>query len=765
MRLVPAPEAPGRALLLPFGPEVGAAAFRRGDAAIVVFDAAAPLDLGALAGDPLFGAAEAWTSGDATVLRLRLAAPARLVPRPAPDRGGWLVEARPEGLPGLRVLVPEAEPEPPRLVIRAARPGRAVVLADPATGAPLLVGTVREGGQALLLARRGAQFDLLPSALGAVVLARSDALVLRAGPDRFTLSAAGGAALILGEAWRTPPLAAEAAAMSRVLDLRPAGGPTLAARLRDLRGAIAAAPPLARAPLRREATETLLALGLAPEAQAMASLAFQEAPQARDDPRLLLAHGAAALLAGRIAEAAPALEDHRLPETDETLLWRGLLAAARDGAAEAAPALAATAPLLLTYPEALRARLLAPAAEALIEAGGAPALALARRLLEGDEAAPGLALARARLAEAEGRVEEALAGYDAVARGRDRLARARAIRRAVELRLATGALDAAGAAAALEAALYAWRGDALEREARMRLAALKRQAGDAEGAFVLLQEVEAQSPADAAALRPLLREALLEAMAKVPPLAAVALADARRDLLPEAGEEGVAAVTLLADRLVALDLTERAAGLLHEAAAGSATPAARAALGTRLAALRLREGDAAGALAALEETAAEPLPAPLATEREVLRARALARRGDRDAAAALLRGLGAAGAAPLAELLAEAEDWPGAAAALAAHLAATLPASPAPLAPEHRRALARLAAFAALAGDEARLAALRADYGARMRDGPLAETFAMLTADPPRGLADLPRLQRELELIRALPSRLEALRTGAPVTR
>jgi hypothetical protein len=52
-----------------------------------------------------------------------------------------------------------------------------------------------------------------------------------------------------------------------------------------------------------------------------------------------------------------------------------------------------------------------------------------------------------------------------------------------------------------------------------------------------------------------------------------------------------------------------------------------------------------------------------------------------------------------------------------------------------------------------------------MGEGPLAEAFRLLTADPLRGLADLPRLQRELQLFRTLPTRLEALRAGAPLTR
>ncbi|GGG23110.1 hypothetical protein GCM10010964_09050 [Caldovatus sediminis] len=769
VRIVADPAPSGRALLLPFGPEVGAAAFRRGDAAVVVFDAAQPLDLGTLVGDPVFGAIEARITADATVLRLPLAAPGHLVPRRSADHGqAWLVEMRQEAAPPARPLATEPEAEPPRLAVRASQPGRSIVLADPLTGAPLLVGTLREDGQAMALSRRGAQFDLLPSVLGVVVLARSDALVLRAGLDRFTLSAAGGAELVLGEAWDAPAAAAEAATMGRVLDLPVAPAEALLERLRHLQGAIAAAAPLARAPLRREATEALLALGLAQEAQAMSALAFQEDPRAVDDPRLLLAHGAAALLAGRPAEAASAIEDRRLPEVEETELWRAVLAAARGAPEAAAPVLAGTAPLLLVYPGAVQARLLPSAVEALIGAAGQrpTLLGAARRLLE--EAAvetPLLALAQARLAEAEGRTGEALAAYDALARGRDRLARARAIHRAVELRLATGALDPPGAAAALEAALFAWRGDAIEVGARLRLAALKREIGDAEGAFALLREAEAQHPDHAGTLRPRLREALLAAMAQAPPLRAVALADASQDLLPEAGEAGVAALMLLADRLIALDLSDRAARLLGVTAVRSLESPARAALGARLAALRLDEGDFAGALLALGATAAVGLPQSLTAEREVLRARALARGGDPQAAAAALRRLGAAGAEALAELLAEARDWPGAAAALAVHVENALPAPPAPLSPEHRRALARLAAFAALAGDEARLAALRAAHGPRMRNGPLGEAFALLTAAPVRGLDDLPRLQRELEAIRTLTSRLEPLRTGGPVTR
>jgi hypothetical protein len=180
--------------------------------------------------------------------------------------------------------------------------------------------------------------------------------------------------------------------------------------------------------------------------------------------------------------------------------------------------------------------------------------------------------------------------------------------------------------------------------------------------------------------------------------------------------------------------------------------------------LKPEQGDAAAALAALGSTKAEALPETLSYDRVVLAARAEARRGNLAQAVEGLQELGDAGAAPLADLLAEAQDWPGAAAAGARALAA-LPAAPAPLDTAQQRALLRQAAVLVLAGDEAGLAALRAAHGAQFSEAALASAFAALTAESLKGLADLPRLAKEQQLFRRFPGRLEALRAGAPVTR
>ena len=759
VRLVFGSPGQSRVVLLPFGEDVGIAVLRRGDTVLVVIDAPRPLNLAALRGDPVFGGMEARAVPGGNVLMLRLAEPAVIEARRRD--GAWALTALPAPAGGSEPRPPEleatADPGGPQLLVRAASAGRIVAVTDPETGLPMLVGTLRSPDMALPQLRRLPEADLLPSLLGLATLARSDRFAVRVVTEGFLITAAGGGTLALD-----PAVAGSdpARTMTRLFDIPSLPVPVLHDRLRAEHAAVRAAPPLARTPLRRAAAETLLALGMPQEAQGMLAIALAEDPRAAADPILAALSGAAALLGGRLADAE-GLARTDLPERDETLLWRALLAAARGESRAAAPQLAATLPLALTYPENLRTRLLSPVAAALAEAGDAAAL---RRLVAAAGERRDLDFARAALAEAEGRTDAALVEYDAVARGRDRLARARALRRAVEIRLAAGALTKAQAAEALESALFAWRGDGLEISARLRIAELRTEAGDPRAAMGVLQETETLFPDQADAVRSGLQSAFLAALVQEPPLGAVALHDAHPGLLP-ADARGETAVATLAERLVALDLPDRAAALLgaamQRAAAGSAQ---RAELGLRLAQLHLGEGDAAAALGVLRQSAADALPAELARERGILAARAEARLGNRPVAIAALQALGADAAEPLVEILAEAQDWAGAARALAAHLQASLPATPAPLAEAQARNVLRQAALLGLVGDSTGLSALAAQYGPRLAAGPLADAFGALTADPMRGLADLPRLQRELRLFRALPS-LEPLRAASLGTR
>ena len=140
-------EAGAATLQLPFGPGTGAAAFRRGDEVVVVFDERRPVDLADLRGNPAAAAAFADARVQlleaATVLRLTLPAGQGL--RLSRDDDGWTltrVAAPPPLLPIQGDVVAGA------MRLTAAAPGAVVSVPDPLTGGALLVGTQRSPARA-----------------------------------------------------------------------------------------------------------------------------------------------------------------------------------------------------------------------------------------------------------------------------------------------------------------------------------------------------------------------------------------------------------------------------------------------------------------------------------------------------------------------------------------------------------------------------------------------------------------------------------------
>jgi hypothetical protein len=754
----------GPAARLPLGRDTGVAVLRRGDELWVVFDDPRPIDLSPLRNDPVFGRA-VLTLGPAAAL-LRIPAPPPAGVRVSPAERGLIVELLPAG--GMAGETVPAEvldtPSGRRLLLRAQAPGGAVNVQDPDTGEVLLVGTLKAGELRQPVARAFAEFSLVPTLRGVAVIAQSDHLLMRSQPEGFVLLSgpqlAGGLSISPAQLEQADMLAGHA--LTRAFDLPSLPHDALAERVRLLRGEAAAAPPRARSRPRLALAEAMLALGFGAEARAVLDVAAAEDPVVGATPRWAALAGAASLLAGRLDEAKPALKDARLDGTDEITLWRAFLADQEGQPADAtAPLFAASAGLLPSYPDALRARLGAAAAEAMA-AGGEAAAAAALLTRLGD--LPSLALARALIEEAQGRIDTALAAYGALGDSRDRRMRHRALTRAVELALREGRIGPPEAAARMEQLLYAWRGDASERLLRLRTAELRGEAGDWSGALALLRETEAFFPEHISEIRPRTSSAFLAlfrdgAADQMPPSQAVALFEESADLLPT-GSAGDAVIARVAERLIALDLTQRAATMLTRLMASQPEGGLdRARTGLRLGQLLLGDGDAPGALAALAATEAERLPTSLAAERLILRARAMAASGQHDAALAMLRGLPAA-AEVRVDIAAAHGDWAEATAALSEIAEAQLPPPAVALEEPARRLLVRLAAAAALAGDRATLASLAETRGEQMQNGAFAEPFRLLTSDPASGAIDLPRLAAEVQLARALPRSIAAIGGG-----
>ena len=742
------PGVAGSAALLPFGPRVGAAAFRRGNAAWIVFDERRPIDMAELKDSPPLNAASVQLLTAATLLRVPL--PPGVEVRLSREPEGWAVAVmpRPPALSPIPVVAKEKEFDLPVL-----NPGGVVVVPDSGTGQNLLVGTLRGTLAGIPAARTVPEFVLRPTWQGVLVEPISDATSLRAAVDGFIVETGKDT---FSPQPDTARALAEAAYLTRRFDFPTGSTQVLWRRLQAQIVDDANAPAQSRSRPRRAAAVTMIALGMGVEAQSLLRLAGEEDPRLANDPETI-GLSAIAALEGRRDSEADGITDPSLNGTDEVALWRAVREARRQtGSTEAAAAFATTLPLLLAYPPAMRVLLLPLVAETMAS-GGAPDAAdalLAR--LPGDTS---LDYARAMRLEAKGDTSGALQAFDALTLGRDRRVLAEAATQATLLRLRTKAIGPAEAADALEKQFFNWRGDHRERDLRIRVASLRTDTGAWRAGFDLLRETEAMYPDDHAMIEGQMANLLNgllsgPAAAAIAPLDLVALAEENAELVAAVAPKQAAGV--LADKLVALDLPRQAGPVLARMMRAAPIGRAQASLGARLAAIRLEEGDDAGAQDALLNSNAPDLPAALIEHRGLLGARAAAHRGDTARAVSILSNLGTAAAdAVRASVLMNAKDWPGAVAALRDVVAKTLPPQ-GPLNPAQQDTLMQLAGALARVGDDAGLQALGVKEMPRMA-GPKADMFRLLTAAPVSGVSDLRRSSAELSLVQAVPAGLAAV--------
>jgi tetratricopeptide (TPR) repeat protein len=747
----------GSAFLVPFDGTTAAAAFHSGDSDYVVFDELRPVDMSQLRNDPVFRTATVRLLANGTLLRVPLPPNQSMALTQMPR--GWRVAA----------LTTEPKQQPiavsatdGQLNLTAEQSGNVVSLADPDTGATLLVGTQHRSGQGLVVNRRSTEFILRPTIQGVVVEPLSDAVTLRQIPTGFTVQG-GPAGLALSPRTGDTNALMDAAHLTRRFDFSTM--PT-AALLRQANRQIAEAaalPPMARGLKERGAAESFLALGLSAEAESLLHMAAAQDPAQAASAETGALTAVAALLAGR-PEEANALADARLDGTDEIALWRAVRQAMRDdGSPGAAAIFATTAPLAFQYPKPIRDHIMPLIVETMIKGGE---IAAAERLLDQSKDDPKLAYARALMQQSNGNTAKALDMLDALANGNDRFDRARAAVRAVELRLATRKLDKTQAADALEKLLYAWRGDAQELALRERIADLRGQTGAWRVALATLRQARIDFPEQGAAIQQRMKNTFADMIRDqneqhTSPIDFVTTVDENADVALDTGDDD-ALQQALADRLLALDLPDRAKPILEKLMRSAKSDTAKARFGASLATLDAHEGDDAAAQSVLDASKAPSLPPALTEQRTILRAEVVARLGNPAAGAAMLVPFRTGGATEArAQILENASNWPGAEQAWSDCVALTLPDS-GMLSEAQTRMMLRLATATARASDDASLADLRVKYGSRVGPGPLGDMFRLLTAEPVRTTADISRSQREISLAASLPADLKALRASTP---
>ena len=734
----------GATLRFEWNKPVDAAIFRRGAYLWIVFSAPIPVDLADLRakGKVAVTAVQQIPHPTATILRLTTLKGFNPSIRRADT--AWIVELTPQILqPGAPIgvrLQPAASP--PRAFFTVREPGTPIVFQDPEIGDSLTIVPVSQVGQGVAREERLVDFTALLTAQGIALRPLNDTVVARAMPTGVEVTSRSG--LILSN--ESDRALRRSEAQPRLFDLADWFGPRdgdVLARRRALQQDIVAAAPVSRSGARLDLARFYFAHGYGPETLGVLEAIQRDDPSFAADPHVRALAGGAMLLDGDLDGAAHELSLHALDDEQDVALWRGSLAVARRDWPGAAAEFARGEALLPSYPKVLRNRLALEAAEAMLTTGQPED---ANRYLDlvlkdapnaHDRAAAQLLTARALELAGEG--ERARAILDKLAAGDDRPTRARAIMTRTLADLDSGAVTRGEAIETLDGLRFAWRGDDFELNLLRRLGELKLKDGDYRGGLEALHQAMTNFPdhPDHRAIGQEIAEAFSDLFVgadaeNVPPLKALALYDEYHDLTP-AGPKGDAIIARLVDRLVGVDLLDRAATLLENQVQFRLTGKDKTRVATRLALVQLLDRKPTAALATLDGGNKTGDPGRdsdpnLARQRQQLRARALLDLHRADEALATLGADNSVEADQLrADIYWRGKNWDEAAKTFA-RLAGAARVREGQLDEDQARTILNWGTALTLAGDQAGIARLAATYGLAMDASPFRDAFRVIAS-------------------------------------
>lgn len=733
-----------------------AAAFQRAGTLWVVFEDKRSVDHQAL--DLAPGARlgervrdiEKTAGADATVLRYRLRPNQSVVM----DRDGRAWRLTLQDRPALprTPLSPRIQAgDGGRVFVPADELGARLRLTDPSVGDVIEVVPLGGAGEGMAQTRSFAQFKLLSTAQGIAVKPLSEDVAV----TRYSngVAVAAGSGLALSDADDGPLSTQEPAAM---IDLMAWGGAKPEeyasheqARLLALSKADA---PRARIAHYRSLARFYLGNGAASEAFGVLGLLAETDPDAAAEPEIAALTGVALVELGRAEEALAMLSARALDAEREIWLWRSMAAEGAGASQDALRFFRRGEAAIGEQPPELRVRLRLTAARAALEQDEFDMAAAQIALLQSEaltgESAHETDLLYGLLSFERGDLATARARFEDVAAASSRPLSARARLALVALGLETGSLNESEAIARLERLHFAWRGEAFEWALLRRLGRLQVAQGRYRDGLETLRLAASIFPDRTAAravtaeMSELFQKLFLEGAANsLAPVAALGLFYDFRELTP-LGAEGDRMIRRLVDRLVAVDLIGRAAELLEHQVINRLEGAPQALIAARLAKLYLLDGRPEVAVETLRATRQDVLPEDVRATRSRVEARALIALKRYDEAEAVL----ADDTSRTADLLRfdlywGAQDWArvaetGARLLEDVRLLEEETAAGDALPADARRRLVRSAIALSFLDRRDDLEALRRDYGARMRSGPLAGVFDLITsADAPAGIA------------------------------
>jgi tetratricopeptide (TPR) repeat protein len=691
---------------------------------------------------------------------LRLGLNKQPLVRAAATDAGWVVTLGDEvaGSSDLLFLGRDADDDG-RTTVKASFPNVGGVhwVDDPEVGDRLALVTGSIAPRGLLKPQGFVDFRALPSAQGLVIQPNSDDVAVKAGIDDVRITRDGGLALTMAQlaapmakSGEGPILAvnAEAWAKARAGDVRDRG--------RELMRAAADATRRTRPEARLAVARHAIANGFGVEAMGTLDVVTSDDPDLAKDRSVVILTGIAQVQSNRAADAAKTLGADALKDDPEAVLWRAHADAMLGRWPQALTGFRRSASILNAYPEDLQGQLGVSYAQAAVEGRD---YGLAQRVLDGLDQLGSeyvdkgrVALLQTRVAEGQGRIEEAIAGYDKLARTAARPVEAEARLRGIALALRDRSIDRKAAIGALEGLSVSWRGDEIEVQTLGLLGRLYAEDERWRDAFAMAHKANELFP-DSDVTRSLYEEtgSRFEALFldnkadTIPRLDAIALYFDFKDFTPP-GRRGDEMIRRLAERLVALDLLGEAADLLQYQVDNRLSGVAKANVATRLAIIQLMNHQPAKAFQALRESRQSEMPAELRRSRNLIEARALSDLSRTDLALEMLDTEQGPDVERLkADILWQSRRWREAGEQFE-RIAGDRWRSPEPLDDRTRADVLRAAIAYGLGDESLSLERLRAKYAAKMADSADAQSFAVITS--PAGA----RASQYRELARAIAS-------------
>lgn len=758
----------GPLLNFPWTRPVAAAAFLRNGNLWLVFDRAANVDLRPITTRDWSGAingVEQLPIPGVTVLRL--AVPSGTTANFTRRNTGWQIginTIQPEQLvpketaPGALVDDADSPRNRPqeidvrrqldadggaRLFFAANDPSPQLAIPDPDTGDMLTVVPYAGANGGVSSRRDFIELSVLPSFQGFAIETHADNLDIRRYPRGIEIASPNGLAL-------SAPRGADP--KSGTLDIlqfgewRKVEGNTYAEQEENLLRRIGLSPPGQRQQQRLALAQFYAANDMQPEALGVLAKARAEQPDLERDKLYRALRGIAYLRLGRLADAANDLDSKVFDDDPDVLAYRGMLAAERDDWPAARRAFSLSGAAVAKFPPDLRANLRLTMARAWLAGGDIAAATAELQALDWDILTRGQAAegnyVRGLLADATNKPEEAIRHFDQASGSGDRRARALAEFAKTDMMLTRKLIDVPQAIERMDQLRFAWRGGPYEFNLLRRLGELQFSTGDLRGGITTFRQIVKYFPKSPEV--PLLTKQMSDEFAKLfldggaqalPPLTALALYYDYRELTP-VGPEGDEIIGKLADRLVSVDLLNRAAELLEHQITYRLRGEDRSKAGARLAVVYLLDRNPEAALKSLQNTLMPNLSPAVVQERRLLEARAL---GDLDRFPEALNLLGQDQSPEARSLRADlhwrAKDWIAFARVVSLGLG-NRHADPAPLSPDERKQVLQLGVAYSLINDIPALNDLRGKYEAKFRDTPDAPAFAAVASTVTRAAGD-----------------------------